>query len=405
MSHPLPHLLVVGGGFAGLWAALVAAREFAMAERAAKITVVSRDEYLTVRPRLYEAFQPGIRTPLAPSFVPLDIGLAVGEVTGIDTQTRRVSFVDGDGTAHGAHYDRLVLAAGSLQRPLDVPGAAAHAFDIDTFAGAARLDAHLAKMARERPPGADCVAIVGAGFTGIELATEMRRRLRVHGGPEDAARARVVLVDRAPVVGPELGDGPRPYLEEALRAAGVETRLGAGVAGIDAGGLTLGDGERIAAATVVVTTGLVASPLTALPGATRDAQGRLAVDEALRVQGLPEVFAAGDVARAPADDTHATLMSCQHAVPTGKYAGYNAARDLLGLPLARYRQPDYVTCLDLGEYGALFTTGWERTPQQWGAEVAPLKRKINTQWIYPPTGDREALLKAAALDAPWPPAD
>lgn len=337
--------------------------------------------------------------------MPLDIGLAVGEVTGIDTATRRVNFVDGDGSTHGAHYDRLVLAAGSRQRPLEVPGAAAHAFDIDTYAGAARLDAHLAALAREQPPGADCVAIVGAGFTGIELATEMRRRLRAHGGPEFAARARVLLIDRAEVLGPELGDNPRPYLEAALRAAGVETRLGASVARIDASGLTLADGERLDAATVIVTTGLVASPLTALPGTTRDAQGRLAVDDSLRVEGLAEVFAAGDVARAPADETHATLMSCQHAVPTGKYAGYNAARDLLGLPPARYRQPDYVTCLDLGDFGALFTTGWERTPQQWGPEVAPLKRKINTQWIYPPTGDRAALLRAAALDAPWPPLD
>jgi NADH dehydrogenase len=405
MTHPLPHLVVIGGGFAGLWAALAAAREFALAERAVKVTVISRDEYLTVRPRLYEAFSPDLRAPLAPSFVPLDIGLAVGEVTAIDTATRRVSFTDGDGSSHGAHYDRLLLAAGSRQRPLETPGAAAHAFDIDTYAGAARLDAHLARLARERPPGADCVAIVGAGFTGIELATEMRRRLRAHGGEAAAARARVVLIDRAPVVGPELGDGPRPHLEQALRVAGVEARLGAGVAAIDAAGLSLADGERVDAATVVVTTGLVASPLTALPGATLDAQGRLAVDDTLRVAGVGDVFAAGDVAHARVDDSHLALMSCQHAVPMGKHAGYNAARDLLGLPPARYRQPDYVTCLDLGDYGALFTTGWERTPQQWGPEVAPLKRKINTQWIYPPTGDREALLRAAALDAPWPPLD
>jgi NADH dehydrogenase len=405
MSHPLPHVIVVGGGFAGLWAALAAAREFALAGRAVKVTVISRDEYLTVRPRLYEAFCTELRAPLAPSFVPLGIGLAVGEVTAIDTATRRVNFVDGDGNTHGAHYDRLVLAAGSRQRPLAVPGAADHAFDVDTFAGAARLDAQLAAVVHSSSPGADCIAIVGAGFTGIELATEMRRRLRVHGGAAAATGARVVLVDRAPVVGPELGEGPRPHLEAALGAARVETRLGVTVTGIDAGGLTLADGERIAAATVILANGLVASPLTALPGTTRDADGRLAVDDSLRVQGAPEVFAAGDVARARADDAHAILMSCQHAVPTGKYAGHNAACDLLGLPTASFSQPAYVTCLDLGDYGALFTSGWERTPQQWGPEVAPLKRKINTRWIYPPTGDREALLRAAALDAPWPPAD
>jgi NADH dehydrogenase len=406
MQHPMPHLLVVGGGFAGMWAALTGAREFALAGREARVTVIARDEYLTVRPRLYEVFTEAFRAPLAPVFAPLGISLAVGEVEDIDTQVHRVSFVDGDGTRHGAHYDRLVLAAGSQQRALPVPGAAEFAFDIDTFDGARRFDEQLRRCVEAvGAVGADTCVIVGAGFTGIELAAEMRNRLRAHGGAAAAEAARIVLVERAGELGPDLGPQPRPYIEEALRKARVELKLGTGVERIERDGVLLGNGERLAAATVVVAAGLVASPLAARLGVAADAQGRLPVDAALRVAGVSQVFAAGDIARARTDDTHFALMSCQHAVPMGKHAGYNAARELLQLPLADYRQPDYVTCLDLGDYGSLFTTGWDRQPVQWGAEVKNLKRKINTQWIYPPAGGREAILAAAAIDAPWPPQD
>ena len=98
------------------------------------------------------------------------------------------------------------------------------------------------------------------------------------------------------------------------------------------------------------------------------------------------------------------LMSCQHAAPMGKHAGYNAARELLGLSVRDYRQPDYVTCLDLGDFGAVLTTGWERNIAQVGPDTKAFKKMINTQWIYPPSGDRAALLSAADIDAPWPPA-
>ncbi|MEE8560374.1 MAG: FAD-dependent oxidoreductase, partial [Gemmatimonadota bacterium] len=92
----------------------------------------------------------------------------------------------------------------------------------------------------------------------------------------------------------------------------------------------------------------------------RDGLGRLPVDEMLRVEGVPGVYATGDIAWAYVDDEKLALMSCQHAMYMGRYAGYNAARDLLGLSLRPYRQPDYAACLDLWESGAMFTTGWDR---------------------------------------------
>ena len=88
-----------------------------------------------------------------------------------------------------------------------------------------------------------------------------------------------------------------------------------------------------------------------------------------------------------------------HATEMGKFAGYNAARGLLGLPLRPYRRPDYHTCLDLGRSGAVFTSGWDRQVQSSGDEVKHQKRQINTQWNYPPVWTREEILASVHIDA------
>jgi NADH dehydrogenase len=400
----MKHLAVIGGGFAGMWAALTAARELALADASCRVTVVSRDEFLTIRPRLYEVFTPKMRAPLAPVLTPLAIELLVGDVQQIDLSHRRLHVQSADGLTHKVHYDRLVLAAGSEQRALSIPGAREWGLDIDTYAAAEKFDSHLASVLKSPDePGALTFVIVGGGFTGIELAAEMRTRIRAHADDATARRARIVLVERADAVGPDLGANPRPHVETALREARVELRLGCTLERIERDAAVLAGGERLAARSVVITAGLQASPLATALDLARDALGRVKVDAHLRVPGAGDVFAAGDIAHAQADATHLALMSCQHAVPMGKHAGYNAAHDMLGTPLREYSQPNYVTCLDLGEFGALFTLGWERKPEQVGPEVKALKQMVNTQWIYPPSGDRTAIMKAADLDAPWPP--
>lgn len=398
-------LVIIGGGFAGMWAALVAAREAATANTPLAITLVAPDDHLTVRPRLYEPFTPAMRAPLRPLFTPLGIELCLASANAIDSAACSVAVRDAQGDTHTLPYDRLVLAAGSVQRALPVPGAQEHALDVDTYAGAATLSAHLDKLlAAPDSPARLTFVVIGGGFSGIEIATELRHHLRRKRDEAAAKAARIVLVERESAVGPELGAQPRPHIEAALKACNVEVRLATSVTAIAADAVTLSSGERIPCATTIITTGLGAHPLAAGVGSEHDAQGRVVVDSALRVRGTPKVFAAGDVARAQVDDSHVALMSCQHAVPMGKHAGYNAARELLGLPVREYRQPDYVTCLDLGDFGAVLTGGWERNITQVGPDVKGLKSTINTQWIYPPGGDRAALLTASDIDAPWPPA-
>jgi NADH dehydrogenase len=127
--------------------------------------------------------------------------------------------------------------------------------------------------------------------------------------------------------------------------------------------------------------------------AERDELGRLMTGPTLAVRGLRDVYAAGDVALAMADDEHPALMSCQHAIKLGQFAGHNAMSELLGRPTMPYRQPVYRMCLDLGGAGAVITDGWEYNVLTTGMEAKAIKREINRVWAaLPPVADRETLL-------------
>jgi NADH dehydrogenase len=235
---------------------------------------------------------------------------------------------------------------------------------------------------------------VGGGFTGIEIAAELPARLRSILG--ESTRVRVVIIEQADVIGPELGANPRPIIIEALQSQGVEVQLGISVAEIDAGGVRSTAGERIESLSVLWTGGMRASQLTRQVPGERDHLGRLRVDRHLRLPQAPEIFAAGDTAYAATDDegNHA-MMSCQHALRLGRFAGHNAAADLIGADLHPYRQERYGTCLDLGPWGSLVTSGWERDIQIAGAAAKEHKKFINSIAIAPPPPIREQALAAA----------
>lgn len=395
----MQRVVIVGGGFAGLWAAVSAVREARQNSASIEVLLVSQDPYLTIRPRLYESDPQSLRIPLSATISPLAIDFIEGSLIEVDSAASAIGIVDVDGSNVRLEYDRLILATGSVLRPLDVPGFKEFSYSIDTFSDAMVFENHLKKQLKmPAAQGNHSFVVVGAGFTGIELATELRSRIRLLAGDQVAEGARILLIDHSESVGKDLGDKPRADIEAALQAARVEVRLGVGVERLAEDHIVLSNDERIDTATAVVTAGLRASDVAQLLSADKDNLGRLKVDSMLRIAELPGVYATGDIARAYVDDDHVALMSCQHAQTMGKYAGYNSVRDLLGLELRPYRQPQYVTCLDLGESGALFTTGWERTVVHRGEEGKALKRSINTRKIYPPQNDPEAILEAAALD-------
>ncbi|GIQ77391.1 NAD(P)/FAD-dependent oxidoreductase [Bradyrhizobium sp. RD5-C2] len=390
-------LVIIGAGFAGMYAALSAARLrdiHGVSPDTFEIALVAPEPTLVVRPRLYEPKPETLTAPLSDVLNAVDVTYLRGSAETVDTKSRTVTITTATGT-NELSYDRLVVATGSrLFRP-DIPGLSAHGFSVDQLDDAVALDKHLHGLAR-RPAGngRDTVVVAGGGFTGIEAATEMPARLRAILGKD--AKPRVIIVERNAAIAPNMGSDSRPVIEDALRRLGIETRGAAGVASLDEAGVTLSDGERIEAATVVWAAGIRAAPLTAeIPG-ERDRFGRLLVDRDLRVPGVAGVFATGDAARAACDDAgNYALMSCQHATRMGAFAGNNAAAELLGKPTRPYHQKVYVTCLDLGEAGALFTRGWERKLEIVGDDAKKTKREINTVWIYPPKAERAAALAAA----------
>ena len=194
-----------------------------------------------------------------------------------------------------------------------------------------------------------------------------------------------------------MGDHARPVICEALAALRIETRVGTKVSGIDAMGVTLASGEIIPAQTIVWCAGMRASPLAAMLPGISDRYGRIAADPFMRVEGSANLFAAGDVAYSLVDGVHPTVMSCQFARPMGRFAGHNVVADLFGQPLMPLRIDWYVTVLDLGSWGALYTVGWDRQLLSSGQHTKAIKQTINHQRIYPPRGGtREDILAAAA---------
>ena len=400
---PSKRVLVLGSGFAGLWAALGAARrldELGAAQGAVDVTVISSQPYHDIRVRNYEADLSPCRIPLQELLDPAGISHITADVTGIDASAALVSTADG--ASHG--YDRLVLALGSKVAKPDLPGLAEFGYDVDTYDGATKLQAHIRGLTGRAADTASATAIVvGAGLTGIETACELPDMLADTLGA--AVTPRVILVDHNPRVGSDMGDSARPVIEKALADNRVDTMTGEGVAAVDERSVTLSSGEVIPAATLVWCAGMRANPLTSQFGVTCDRLGRLPVDDYLRVEGVDNVFAAGDVAAAKMDDEHLSVMSCQHGRPMGRYAGYNVVSDLLGAPMLSLRIPWYVTILDLGPAGAVYTEGWDRKVVSRGDEAKATKRVINGERIYPPlNGDRAALLAAAAPNLQAPPA-
>jgi NADH:ubiquinone reductase (H+-translocating) len=388
-------VLVLGSGFAGLWAALGAARrldELGASPGAVHVTVVSSQPFHDIRVRNYESDLSACRISLQDLLDPVGVSHITAEVTGIDAAAATVSTADGATLG----YDRLVLALGSRVAKPDLPGLAEFGYDVDTYDGAMRLQAHIRDLTEHATDPASATAVVvGAGLTGIETASELPGMLSTALGSE--ATPRVILVDHNPHVGSDMGESARPVIEKALAQNKVDTMTGVGVTAVDERSVTLSSGDIVPAATVVWCAGMRANPLTAQFGVTCDRLGRLPVDDYLRVEGIAGVFAAGDVASAKMDDQHMSVMSCQHGRPMGRYAGYNVISNLLGAAMLSLRIPWYVTVLDLGPAGAVYTEGWDRRVASTGAEAKATKQVINGERIYPPlTGDRAALLAAAA---------
>jgi NADH dehydrogenase len=362
--RPRPRVVIIGAGFAGY----AAARELGrLAGRSADITVISAIDYF-----LYLPLMPQVAGGLVEPrhiCVPLTRGLrgarlVLGTVTSIDPQRRAVSWSAAGGGSGQATYDRLILAAGSVNKLLPVPGVADYAHGFRTIAEAIYLRDHITRQLELAASAADpaerrartTFIVAGAGYTGTEVAaqgqmltTRLGRAIPALAGQQ----ARWVLLDVAPRLLPELDGHLSVTADRVLRRRGVEVRTGQSVTEARPDCVRLSDGESITTHSLIWCVGVRPDPLIsrlALPVS----QGRLAVDEFMAVPGAPGMYACGDCAAVP-DLTRpgqACAMTAQHALRQGRQVARNVAASLGAGPARPYRHRDLGFLVDLGGLAA-----------------------------------------------------
>ncbi|HEY6798417.1 MAG TPA: NAD(P)/FAD-dependent oxidoreductase [Kineosporiaceae bacterium] len=358
-------VVIVGVGFAGFHAARALART---AGRAVDVTVVNPTDYFLYLPLLPEVAG-GVLDPRRVT-VPLSttlsgVRLVLGQVDEVDLTGGRVRYTGPEGERGQLGYDRLVMAAGSVNKLLPIPGVADHAHGFRGIPEALYLRDHLVRQVELADAAQDpqergarlTYVVVGAGYTGTEVAAQgqllVRQVARRHPRLADLT-PRWLLLDTAHQVLPGMDARMSRAAERVLRRRGVEVLLGTSIAEATATGVRLSDGRSLSTRTVIWCVGVRPDPLAAGTGLPMT-KGRLQVDEYLAVPGHPEILACGDAAAVPdpARPGEVTPMTAQHAVRQGSLAGHNLAA-AFGIGERRpYRHRDLGFVVDLGGWQAV----------------------------------------------------
>ncbi|MGD1223610.1 NAD(P)/FAD-dependent oxidoreductase [Streptomyces krungchingensis] len=355
-----PRILIVGAGFAGYRTARVLSR---LTRHKADITLLNPTDYFLYLPLLPQVaagvLEPRRVTVSLTGTLPR-VRLVLGEADGIDLDTRTVHCTGPEGDGGTLGYDRLVLAVGSVNKLLPVPGVAEYAHGFRGLPEALYLRDHVTRqleLAAAADDPKNCAArrtfvVVGAGYTGTEVAAQGKlfTDALVRKQPSyDGMRPRWLLLDVAPRVLPELDERLSRTADRVLRRRGVDVRTQTSVEEATPTGVRLSDGEFVDTRTLVWCVGVRPDPLVA--GLDRPLEhGRLLVDPYLQVPGHPEVYACGDAAAVPDLDRPGqyTPMTAQHAWRHGRIAGRNVAASL-GIGSRRaYHHRDLGFTVDLG---------------------------------------------------------
>ncbi|BCB76975.1 hypothetical protein GCM10022251_44580 [Phytohabitans flavus] len=356
-----PRIVIVGAGFAGYHCARKLAR---LARGAADIMLLNPTDYFLYLPLLPEVAASGLEPRRIAVSIPATIGggvrLVLGKATGVDLDRRRVQYTDPEDGTGELRYDRLVLALGSVNKLLPIPGVAEHAHGFRGIFEALYLRDHVTRQVeladatddREERAARLTFVVVGAGYTGTEVAAHgalfTRDLLMRHPRLADDA-VRWMLLDVSDRVLPELDMRLSRTADRVLRERDVDVRMGTSVKEATHDGVYLTDGSFVPTRTLAWCVGVRPDPLVADLGLMTN-KGRLVVDEYLNVPGRPEVFACGDAAAVP-DLTRPgeiTAMTAQHAQRQGKLAAHNVAASY-GVGLQRaYKHHDLGFVVDLG---------------------------------------------------------
>ncbi|CAL9371474.1 FAD-dependent oxidoreductase [Streptomyces sp. enrichment culture] len=362
MSRPSsrPRILIVGAGFAGYRTAQTLSR---LARGRAEITLLNPTDYflyLPLLPQVAAGILEPRRVTVSLSGTLPQVRLVLGEAGRIDLDGRTVHYTDPEGGEGSLSYDRLVLAAGSVNKLLPIPGVAEHAHGFRGLPEALYLRDHVTRqveLAAATDDPAQCSSrctfvVVGAGYTGTEVAAhgQLFTDAQVRKQPlRTGMRPRWMLLDIADRVLPELDERLSRTADRVLRERGVDVRMGTSVKEATPEGVLLTDGEFVDTRTLVWCVGVRPDPLAESLGLPME-RGRLLVDPHLQVPGHPEVFACGDAAAVPdlENPGQYTPMTAQHAWRQGKVCAQNIAASLGDGERRAYRHKDLGFVVDLG---------------------------------------------------------
>ncbi|NUK46071.1 NAD(P)/FAD-dependent oxidoreductase [Streptomyces lunaelactis] len=360
-TPPSTSILVVGGGYVGMYTALRLQRKLKqeLDSGRVEIVVITPDPYMTYQPFLPEAAAGNISPRHV--VVPLrrvlkSCKILIGEAKAIDHAKRTATVAtlataeEGTGPVE-ITYDELVIAPGSISRTLPVPGLAEHGIGFKTVEEAIGLRNHVIEQmdiaSSTRDPAIRDAALtfvfVGGGYAGVEALAELEDMARYTARyyhnikPDDL---KWILVEASNRILPEVGEEMGKYAIRELRARNIDVRLETRLDSCEDRVALLSDGSRFPTRTVVWTAGVKPAPLLAATDLPLNERGRLKCTAQLTVDGVDHAWAAGDAAAVPdvtSDEPgKETAPNAQHAVRQTKVLAENIVASLRGEPLKEY---------------------------------------------------------------------
>ncbi|MFC0432526.1 NAD(P)/FAD-dependent oxidoreductase [Kutzneria buriramensis] len=398
-------IVIVGGGFAGFNAARALIRALPPDTEVVLVNKTDYFLYLPLLPQVAAAALDPRRVAVSLTKALPRVRLALGTADKVSVDRRELTYTDPEGSSHTVGYDRLVLAAGSVNKLLPIPGVGVHAHGFRSIAEALYLRDHVIRQielagATQDPALRDArctFVVVGAGYTGTEVAAQGPPFTAAVAGAYAALssqRIRWLLVDVAPKVLPELDPRLSRAADRLLRRRGVEVLTGTSVREATGEGVLLTTGEFIPSRTLAWCVGVRPDPLTDATGLPTQG-GRLVVDTTLAVPGHPEIFACGDCAAVPdlTRQGELTAMTAQHATRQGRLAGRNVAASLGHGRAGEYRHHDLGFVVDFG--------GLQAAANPLGVPLSGLPAAVVTRGYHLAAmpGNRARILVDWAVDA------
>jgi NADH dehydrogenase len=361
-----PRVVIVGGGFGGVYTAIHLGRLWRKVP-GADVVLVSRDNYFLMTPFLFEAAS-GVLDPrhaVAPIRRLLD-GTAArfveGDVERIDFERRVVTarHAAGDADTYEVPYDHLVLALGGVTNLNIIPGSA-HAMTFKTLADGIFMRNHVIDAFEHADATSDetirrrllSFVIIGAGLVGVELMGELtafvRNISRSYPRTKDTPRS-FHLIEAGPNILPEMERDLADYAERVLARRGVVVRKNSPARRIEPGHVHLPDGTAIDAHTIVLSAGVAPNPMLATFPLERNPKGRILVDATMRSKSHPNVWAVGDCAVIPDPTGKPYPQLAQHALREARVLARNITAVLRGAPPAPFVYETLGTLASLGDF-------------------------------------------------------